>query len=140
MDVEFNGPRPLEEMTPFWAGLSDHRFLLLRCNQCGAWYWPFAACNDHPNEPFFTNLGWTEASGRGSVFTFTRAEWTFDPYFKAPYIYALVELEEGPVMPTNIVGCEPEEVTIGMPVEVVLENLTPDIVVPRFRPRGTVAG
>ena len=48
---------------------------------------------------------------------------------------ALVELEEGPVMPTNIVGCPLEEVRVGMPVEVVLENLTPDIVVPRFRPR-----
>ena len=136
MDAELIAGEVLEEMTPFWAGLRERRFLLLRCDECGSWYWPFAACRNHANEPFFANMKWTEASGRGTVHTFTRAEWTFNPYFQAPYIYALVELDEGPVMPTNIVGCPHEDVRIGMPVEVVLEDLTPDIVVPRFRPHG----
>ena len=136
MDGQFTGGAVLEEMTPFWAGLKERRFLLLRCDQCGDWYWPFAACHNHANEPFFANMKWTEASGRGKVHTFTRAEWTFNPFFKAPYIYALVELEEGPVMPTNIVGCPLEQVKIGMKVEVALEDLTPEIVVPRFRPLG----
>jgi uncharacterized OB-fold protein len=47
----------------------------------------------------------------------------------------LVELEEGPVMPTNIIGCAPEEVTIGMPVEVEFVELTKSLTLPKFRPQ-----
>jgi uncharacterized OB-fold protein len=52
-----------------------------------------------------------------------------------PYVVALVELEEGVRMPTNIVGCAPEAIRAGMPVEVVFEDVSADITLPRFRPR-----
>ena len=51
-----------------------------------------------------------------------------------PYVVALVTLEEGPRMATNIVGCPPEAVTAGMPVEVVFEEVTAEIALPHFRP------
>lgn len=134
-DIVIPTPPPMDEMKPFWAGLNEHRFLLFRCKLCGAWYWPFAACRTCTNEPFFANIQLEEASGRGQVFSFTLPKWTFHPAFPAPFVYALVELEEGPVMPTNIIGCAPEEVTIGMPVEVEFVDLTKSVTLPKFRPQ-----
>ena len=128
-------PPILDEMKPFWAALKEHRFTLLRCGGCGAWYWPFAACRTCVNEPFFANLSFQTASGRGKVFSYTLPQWTFHPAFPAPFVYAIVELEEGPMMPTNIVGCAPEDVHIGMPVEVTFADLAEGVTLPKFRPR-----
>ncbi|NWG76523.1 MAG: OB-fold domain-containing protein, partial [Rubrivivax sp.] len=60
----------------------------------------------------------------------------FDPSFKddIPYVYALIELEEGPMFGSNIVGCDPNEVRIGMPVEVAFEDITEEFTLPKFRP------
>jgi len=112
------------ESRPFWDGLREHRFLLLQCNRCGAWYWPAAYCRFHRNEPFMGEMEWRLASGRGRVFAVNIHRWAFHPSFadEIPYVYALVELDEGPMFGTNIVGCPPEAVTIGAPVEIVYED------------------
>jgi uncharacterized protein len=75
------------------------------------------------------------ASGRGKVLSFTVVRRPVSPAFaqEIPYIVALVTLEEGPQMMTNIVGCAPEDVTIGMPVEVIFEDWTDTISIPKFR-------
>lgn len=135
MTTEITLPPILDEMQPFWDALHENRFVLLRCSGCGTWYWPFAACRRCANEPFFANMRFEPASGRGKVFSFTIPRWTFNPSFPAPYVYALVELEEGPMMPTNIVGCAPEAVRVGLPVEVAFVKLSDDITLPKFRPR-----
>jgi uncharacterized OB-fold protein len=122
----YTKPRPNidDDIAPFWEGLRGHRFLLYRCKSCGAWYWPAAYCRNHSNAPFQEEMEWTEASGRGTVFTFSVHHWAFDPGFKAdlPYVYALIELEEGPMFGTNIIGCSPDEVRIGMPVRIGFED------------------
>lgn len=119
-------PRPNidEDIQPFWEGVKRHQFLLFRCKKCGAWYWPAACCRNHENEPFMGNMEWQQASGRGKVFAFNVHHWAFDPAFKddVPYVYALIELEEGPMFGTNIVGRAPEDITIGQPVEIVFED------------------
>jgi uncharacterized OB-fold protein len=134
MQAEFVGGAIVAEMAPFWAALQEKKFVLLQCAECGSWYWPFSACRNHANKPYFSNMQWKPASGKGKILTYTRPEWTFHPAFPAPFVYAIVELDEGPVMPSNIVGCDPKDVKIGMAVSVVYENLTPDIVVPKFQP------
>lgn len=75
-------------------------------------------------------------SGRGTVYSFYVAHRPAHPAFRdrVPYVVALVDLEEGPRMMTNIVDCPPEDVHIGMPVEVVFRDVTEDITLPCFRP------
>ncbi len=67
--MAWNKPVPVIEkvMKPFWAGLKSHRFLLMKCDECGAWYWPATYCRNHRNKPFFGSLSWTDASGHGKV-------------------------------------------------------------------------
>jgi uncharacterized OB-fold protein len=124
--VAYRKPRPNidEDIRPFWEGLKRHEFLLFRCKECGAWYWPVAYCRNHENEPFMGNMQWQPASGRGRIFTFNVHRWAFDPAFKedVPYVYALIELDEGPMFGTNIVGCRPEDIRIGQPVEITFED------------------
>lgn len=132
----WNKPLPSvdEEIEPFWRGLRRHEFLLFRCKVCGAWYWPAAYCRFHENEPLFGNMEWAPASGRGQVFAFNIHHQAFHPGFAedVPYVYALIELEEGPMISSNVVGCEPGEVRIGMPVKVVFDDITEEWTLPRF--------
>jgi uncharacterized OB-fold protein len=124
--VAYLKPRPNidEDIRPFWEGLRRHEFLLFRCKTCGAWYWPAAYCRNHENEAFMGNLQWQPASGRGRIFSFNVHHWAFHPGFKeeVPYVYALIELDEGPMFGTNVVGCRPEDVRIGQNVEIVFED------------------
>lgn len=137
--VPYTKPRPNidEDIRPFWDALKEHRFLLYRCRRCGAWYWPAAYCRNHPGAPFQGDLEWTEASGRGQVFTFNVHHWAFDPSFKPdlPYVYALIEMEEGPMFGTNIEGIPADQVRIGMPVEIFFEDHPEEgFTLPKARP------
>ena len=125
---------------PFYDGLKAHKLLLWHCNRCGAWYWPKSYCQNHENEPFAANMEWTEASGKGKIFAFNRHHWAFHPGFKdeVPYVYALIELDEGPLISTTLVGETPDDVhDIGQEVEIVYED-HPDqgFTLPRFRMTG----
>lgn len=112
------------EIKPFWDGVREHKFLLFRCKTCGAWYWPAAYCRFHPNKPLMGEMEWQPASGRGKVFSFVIHYRALEPAFAddVPYVFALIELDEGPMFGTNIVECKPEEVRIGDAVEIVFEN------------------
>ncbi len=138
MKKEWNKPLPSldQDIWPFWQGLKRHEFLLYRCKVCGDWYWPVACCRNHANEPFFGNMEWTKASGKGKVFAFNIHYRAMDPRFEddIPFVYALIELDEGPMFGSNIIGCEPEKVKIGMPVEVVFEDITEEFTLPKFKP------
>jgi uncharacterized OB-fold protein len=121
---------------PFWDALKEHRFVLFRCKTCGAWYWPVAYCRNHDNEPFMRNLEWHEASGRGTVFAFNIHHWAFHPGFKdeVPYIYALIETEEGPMISSTLVDIDPSAVKVGMPVEIVYEDHPNEgFTIPKFK-------
>jgi uncharacterized OB-fold protein len=85
---------------------------------------------------FGDRIEWIAACGRARVLSFTVVRRPVSPAFAddVPYVVALVTLEEGPTMMTNIVGCVPEQVTIGMQVAVTFEDWTEDISVPKFRP------
>jgi hypothetical protein len=123
-------------MQPFWDGLRRGEFLLTHCTTCGAWRWPIAGCREHPNDAYLSNLVWTPASGRGRVLTYTVQRTAFDPTFATPYVYAVIELDEGPVMPTNVIHCPPEAVREGMRVRVVFRPITEIDTVPVFEPAG----
>jgi uncharacterized protein len=98
------------ETRPFWDAAAQGIFLLPRCNACGQFHWhPRAHC------PFChgTDLGWMHGSGRGMVYSYTIVRRP-----NAPYVLAYVQIDEGPILMTNVVDCDPESVRIGMPVKV----------------------
>lgn len=126
-------PEPTPVSQPFWDAARQHRLLLQRSAKSGKFLY-------YPREvsPFAVDdaLEWAEASGRGSVYSFTIARRATGPQWESdvPYVIAMVELEEGPRMTANIVGCEPTSVFVGMPVEVSFEDVTPEVTLVQFRP------
>ena len=114
-------PAPAPARTPetdeFWAATSTGRLLLARCAQCTAVIWyPRALCPDCGS----TSVTWIEASGLGTVYSFTVVHRGTGPYRDAaPYVVAYVELAEGPRVLTNLIGCAPDQVQIGQRVRVV---------------------
>jgi uncharacterized OB-fold protein len=104
---------------PFWDGIRAGRLLLEQCQACQAVIWyprgfcPRCGCAD---------TGWIEASGRGTVYTYTVARRSFGRWGAAvPYVIAYVELAEGPRVLSNVVETAPDEVSVGMQVEVVMK-------------------
>lgn len=140
VDLEWKKPYPSidHDNEAFWDGLKEHKLLVWKCKQCGEVYWPKAYCQNHDNEPFAANCEWTEASGRGKIFAFNIHHWAFHPGFKEeiPYIYALVELDEGPLISSQLHGDNlPDDIhTVGQTVEVVYEDHPAQgFTLPKFR-------
>jgi uncharacterized OB-fold protein len=129
-------PNVDEDNRAFWEAVYERRFVLMRCDVCGTWYWPAAYCRNHANKPFSGSLHWEEASGTGKVFAFNVHHKAFHPAFsdKVPYVFALIELTEGPMFGTNIIECAPQDVYIGMPVNVVFSEEAEGVILPLFRP------
>ena len=77
-----------------------------------------------------------QASGRGKVFSFVMYDRVYHPSFaeEVPYVVALVELDEGPRMISNIVGIPPQDVRCDMPVTVVFDDVAEGVTVPKFKP------
>jgi uncharacterized protein len=126
-------PRIDEESRGYWEALARHELYLQRCRDCGTSRLPpravCPAC-------LSSAVDWVRASGRAVVYTFTVTRQNQAPGFREelPYVLAVVELAEGPRIMTNIVGCAPDGVRIGMPVEVVFDDVAPGITLPKFRP------
>ena len=126
-------PRVDEESRPFWEACARHELYVQKCRACGrVFYYPRGFCLHDLTADF----DWLRCSGKGTVYTFTVTHQNQSTGFREnlPYVMAYVELEEGVRMLTNIVDCDPEQVRIGMPVEVTFEDLTDEVSVPLFRP------
>ena len=125
------GPTVTRDTQFFWDAVREHRLLIQRCTGCGALRHP-----PRPMCPQCHALAWdtVEASGRGTVFSFVMPQHPQFPFMEYPYIVALVELEEGTRLVTNIVGTVPEEVDIGMPVQLIFEEFDGGVVLPQFTP------
>jgi len=121
---------------PFWDGCARGELLLQRCGGCGAYR--------HPPAPICPQClsaehAWVPATGRGAIYTFvvvreTRAR-GWDQM--VPYVPAVIELEEGPRILSNMTNVSPEDVAIGMPVEVTFAELDGTARLPLFQPRPT---
>ncbi len=129
--------KPLPETQPwskeFWKASKQHKLLIQECRDCNSKiFYPRKLCP----ECWSSNLSWSESSGKGKIFTFTITMTGVEKKFQEdlPYILALVDLKEGVRMMTNIVECKPEEVKIGMDVEVVFEDITEEFALPKWRP------
>ena len=127
-------PTPTLETAPYWESCRRHQLRIQQCSNCMSYqFFPRIYCS----KCFSEEIEWVDASGRAKVLSFTVVRHPVSPAYaaKIPYVVGLVTLEEGPQMMTNIVECAPEEVWIGMPVEVVFEDWNDQISIPQFRPR-----
>jgi uncharacterized OB-fold protein len=126
-------PSPTEETQGFWDACRDEVFTLHRCAKCGACYFPASACTKCDNDPCLANMKWEKVSGKGKIFSFVVCRRMFHPSFPPPFVYGLIELDEGPLIPCGI-DVDPEAAKNGMPVEVYFQTLNDEFKVPRFRP------
>ena len=127
-------PIPQPESDFYWEKAKQHELWLRSCNNCQkAYFYPRDIC---PN-CFSRNTTWIHASGKGILHTFAIVHRAPATAFKesVPYIVAIVELEEGPKMPTNLIGVEPDptQIKIGLPVEVVFEDVNDKFALPKFK-------
>ena len=127
-------PDPLTQ--PYWDGLTAGELRIQRCLSCEkAVFYPRALCPHCGSR----KLDWITCSGRGTLHAFTIAHRGTPAAFKGstPYVVAMVDLEEGARVLTNLVDVDPtpEAVRIGMPVEVVFEKASDAITLAKFRPR-----
>lgn len=127
-------PEPDDASRPFFEGGMQGRLVLMRCSACRAWRLP---SRQHCDNCLSADYTWEEASGRGTVRTFGVMHQKYHPAFvpELPYNVAIVELEEGPRMVTNIVGVSNGELRVGLPVVVEWEKHA-DSAVPKFRAGG----
>ena len=126
-------PHPNEVSQPFWDSAKRHELQIQRCNACGTHiFYPREACS----ECLSPDLIWIPVSGKGTLYSYTIAQVPTHPTFAddVPYVIAIVELAEGPRITTNLAGCPPDQVTIGMPVVASFEEVTPEVTLVKFRP------
>lgn len=131
--------RPLPELNsltkPFWDYCKKRELRMQFCTKCNSWVWyPKAWCPDCGKRE---GLEWRKLSGRGSLYSFTVIRQVIDnaPSFNndVPFVVALIELEEGPRIYSNLTGVKPEDVAIGDKVEVYFEDVTNEVALPKFR-------
>jgi uncharacterized OB-fold protein len=122
-------PRPAALTEPFWDACRQHRLIVQRCSACATYVFiPQAFCPSCLG----TDLVWVDSSGRGTIVTFTVVWRPQTPAFDAPYVVAVVRLDEGYEMMTNVVDADPDDVTIDAPVIVRFLDLAEDATLPCF--------
>jgi uncharacterized OB-fold protein len=117
---------------PFWAAAAEGKVLFQECPKCGhRQFYPRAMCTACAATP-----AWREASGRGTVHTFTiiRQNWAKPFKDELPYVVAMIELDEGVKMMTNLTDCDVDDVHIGMAVEAYAEKVEDGLGVLFWRP------
>ena len=129
--------KPLPEPTffskPFWDGAKRHELLIQKCKDCQKFvFYPKVVC------PFCLsdNLEWVKASGRGKVYSYM-VVYSYQPQAFAedvPYVVAIIDLEEGVRLMSNVVECDPETVRCDMNVTVVFDDVTEEFTLPKFKP------
>jgi len=130
-------PKPVPVVNPwarpFWEAAREERLIIQQCADCKKHiFYPRIACPDC----FSDNVVWVEASGRGTIYTFTVVENNAPSAFigDIPYVVAVIRLEEGVQMLSNVVDCDPYSLRCDMPVEVVFEKLNDEFTLPKFKP------
>ncbi len=138
IDMVEEKAKPLPRLTPdnriFWESARQHKLMLPYCLHCERPYWPPGPVCPYC---FGEELTWKEASGRGTVSSWVVVYKAWLPAFAAdiPYNAVQVHLEEGVCLTGNVVGIPNEALRVGLPVQVVFDDVTPEAALTRFRPR-----
>ena len=116
----------------FWEAAKRHELLAYRCLNCGAYYSVVIDCV----KCSAPRMEWVKVSGKGKIYTYTVYYQIYKPAWKEdiPYNAAWVQLDEGPLILTNIVGAKNEDLRVGLPVEVTYDDVTEEVTLPKFKP------
>ena len=127
-------PHPGKDTEPFWHAAREHRLVMPHCESCGHYTFPPSlGCPRCGHRP----LTWIQVSGRGTVFSFVVYHRVYNPAFAhlVPYVVAIIALDEGPRILSNVVGIPFDEVRCDMPVRVVFDEVREEgVVIPQFAP------
>ncbi len=134
MTNDYKKPLPYihTETADYWEGAKRNELLIRRCRSCGQ---PHFYPRDFCPSCFSFDVEWVKTNGRGSLYSFTVCHRPA-PGFEddVPYNLALIDLEEGVRMMSAVVECPNEDLKIGMAVEVVFDDVSTDVSLPKFRP------
>lgn len=126
-------PRPSPETAIYWNACRDHQLMIQKCSNCNHYqFYPRIICTVCMSP----NVEWVKASGSGEIISFTIVRHPVSKAYakEVPYVVALIELAEGPGLMSNIVECDVNSVKIGMQVEILFEDWSEEISIPKFRP------
>ena len=126
-------PIPSDISRPFWDGLREGVLRVQRCRGCGRHvFYPRNFCPHCLSE----GLEWVTASGLGKLYSFTVVRRAMHPAFQenVPYVFAIVELDEGPRVTANVINCSPESLRVDMPLRAVYDSVTPEVTLLKFEP------
>lgn len=131
--MRFDLPSPDDETRPFWDAAREGRLLIRRCDGCGqAHFYPRPFCPRCWGDA----VRWEDACGRATLYTWSVVCVNDLPPFpeRVPYVAAMVDLEEGPRMMTNVVDCDFDRLAVGMPLVVRFRPVSDDVTIPVFAP------
>ena len=126
-------PEPSTTTAPFWEACKAQRLLLQKCRACGhIQFYPRSICTTCSSD----QLEWSAARGTGKVYSYSTVYRALVPGFEddVPYVVAMIELDEGVRLLSQVIYCEPEEVFIGLRVSVTFEEARDGVVLPKFCP------
>jgi uncharacterized OB-fold protein len=129
--------KPLPKVTavsaPFWDGLKNEKLLVQKCMSCGNVQHP---AMPHCVSCWKEDLEWVEHSGTGEIYSYSVCHWPTIPAFKqdAPYVVAIIELQDGIRINSNIVDCKLDDLRVGMPVTAIFDHVTSEASLIKFRP------
>ncbi len=133
--MAYNKPLPKlnPDVKPFWDGCKNHELRFQKCQACGHVLWPPSIICP---KCYTREIQWIIAGGHGIIYTYAVYHIAYHIGFAndLPYVVAIVELDEGPHLLTNIIDCNPQEIRCGMDVTVAWDDVTPEITLPKFRP------
>lgn len=122
----------------FWSGLKENELRIQRCTDCNTMRVP-----PRPMCGKCQSLNWdyVVSTGKGTVYSFVMPQYPPLPFLQYPYVVALIELEEGVRIVSNLCGIEPADIEVGMPVEVFYETFEAlpsgdELTLHQFRPVG----
>jgi uncharacterized OB-fold protein len=120
------------DSAPYWEGAKEGRLMIQRCNATGQ---TFLYSRQLTPGVVDSAVEWVEASGRGTIYSYTVARRPAGQAFAGdcPYVIVSVELEEGARVMSNLITDDPDSVAIGQSVEVVFDKVSDDLTIPKFK-------
>ena len=133
--MSYDKPLPIinEDNAPYWGYARGHELRMQKCANCGYIRFPVSIVCPRCHS---LEMEWTKLSGKGKVYSYVIYHQAYHPAYKddIPYVVAIIQLDEGPRMESNITDCRLEDLRIGMPVELYFDDVTDDVSLPKFRP------
>ncbi|MSQ61099.1 MAG: Zn-ribbon domain-containing OB-fold protein [Dehalococcoidia bacterium] len=125
-------PHPTPISQPFWDACLRHELTVQKCTSCGKLIF---IPQDFCRYCFTETLEWVPSSGTGKVYSYTTVWRPQTPSFEVPYVVAIIDIDGGYQMLSNVINVPPDQVKVGMAVEVVWDDVTDTITLPKFQPR-----